>query len=118
MQDDAVAWLQRCVVPASLSRVHIFFPDPWHKKRHNKRRLVQAPFVSMLCDRLCPGGLLCLATDWAPYAEQMLEVLEAEPHLTNTVDGFAPRPEARPLTRFERRGERLGHEVFDLIYRR
>ena len=94
------------------------FPDPWHKKRHHKRRLVQAAWVARLVTRLAPGGYLHCATDWQPYAEQMLHVLSSEPALHNTVDGFAPRPDWRPLTKFETRGLKLGHGVWDLLFRR
>ncbi len=108
--------------PQGLAGVHIFFPDPWHKARHNKRRLVQPPLVARLAQRLQPGGYLHCATDWQPYAEQMLEVLGAEPLLRNTADaahgGYAERPHYRPLTKFERRGIRLGHGVWDLVFAR
>ena len=106
------------IPPASLAGVHIWFPDPWHKLRHNKRRLVQAPFVSQLVGYIAPGGYLHCATDWQPYAEQMLAVLAAEPALRNTAPGFAPKPEWRPLTKFEARGVKLGHGVWDLLFRR
>jgi tRNA (guanine-N7-)-methyltransferase len=99
-----------------LDGVHIFFPDPWHKKRHNKRRLIQAPLIAKLAARLKPGGYLHCATDWQPYAEQILEVLNAEPLLKNTADGFAPKPEYRPLTKFENRGLKLGHGVWDIVF--
>jgi tRNA (guanine-N7-)-methyltransferase len=117
---DAVEVLERAIAPASLDRVNVYFPDPWHKKRHHKRRLIQPAFVQLVASRLRPGGLLHLATDWLPYAEHMLEVLEACPTLVNcAVDGgFSPRPPERPRTKFEARGERLGHGVRDLIYRR
>ena len=107
--------------PEGLAGVHIFFPDPWHKARHNKRRLVQPPLIARLAQRLQPGGYLHCATDWQPYAEQMLEVLRAEPLLRNTADsadGYAPRPDYRPLTKFEQRGIRLGHGVWDLVFAR
>ena len=106
------------IAPASLAGVHIFFPDPWPKKRHHKRRLLQAPFVALLASRLRPGGYLHCATDWQDYAEQMLCVLAAEARLENTVAGFAPRPEHRPQTKFEERGLRLGHAVWDVVFRR
>ena len=96
----------------------MFFPDPWPKKRHHKRRLIQPPFVHLLASRIKPGGYLHLATDWEDYATQMLEVLGAEPLLANTTDGFAPRPASRPLTKFETRGLNLGHEVRDLLFLR
>lgn len=121
VQHDAVQVLQHMVAPGSLHGVHIFFPDPWHKKRHHKRRLVQAPFVHLLAQRLAPGGYIHCATDWQPYAEQMLHVLDAEPLLRNTAttpDGYAPRPAYRPQTNFERRGLRLGHGVWDLVFER
>jgi tRNA (guanine-N7-)-methyltransferase len=118
VQHDAVEVLERMVAPGSLTGVHIFFPDPWHKKKHNKRRLIQREFVARLVTRLAPGGYLHCATDWQPYAEQMLEVLSAEPALKNTVDGYAPRPDYRPLTKFENRGLKLGHGVWDLVFRR
>ena len=118
VQHDAVEVLDRMIAPASLAGLHIFFPDPWHKKKHNKRRLIQAEFVARLVTRLAPGGYLHCATDWQPYAEQMLEVLSAEPALENTADGYAPRPDYRPLTKFENRGIKLGHGVWDLVFRR
>ncbi|MGY4829696.1 tRNA (guanosine(46)-N7)-methyltransferase TrmB [Sphaerotilaceae bacterium SBD11-9] len=116
VQHDAVEVLEHMVAPGSLAGVHIFFPDPWHKKKHNKRRLVQAPFIARLVTRLAPGGYLHCATDWQPYAEQMLEVLSAEPALRNTTEGYAPRPDYRPLTKFENRGLKLGHGVWDLVF--
>ncbi|WP_420850239.1 tRNA (guanosine(46)-N7)-methyltransferase TrmB [Ramlibacter algicola] len=115
---DAVEVLRHMVPEASLAGVHIFFPDPWHKLRHNKRRLVQPPLVALLASRLRPGGYVHCATDWEPYAQQMLEVLGAEPALRNTADGFAPRPHYRPETKFERRGLRLGHGVWDVVFTR
>ena len=121
IQHDAVEVLQHMVAPDSLDGVHIFFPDPWHKKRHHKRRLIQTPFVHELAKRLKPGGYLHLATDWEPYAEHMLEVLRAEPLLANRsdqADGYAQRPDYRPLTKFEQRGLRLGHGVWDLLFER
>jgi tRNA (guanine-N7-)-methyltransferase len=118
VQHDAVDVLERMVAPASLAGVHIFFPDPWHKKKHNKRRLIQPPFVQQLATRLASGGYLHCATDWEPYAQQMLAVLSAEPSLVNTADGYAPRPEYRPLTKFENRGLKLGHGVWDLVFER
>jgi tRNA (guanine-N7-)-methyltransferase len=118
VQHDAVEVLDHMVAPASLAGVHIFFPDPWHKKKHNKRRLVQAPFIARLVTRLAPGGYLHCATDWQPYAQQMLEVLSAEPALHNTVAAYAPRPDYRPLTKFEHRGLKLGHGVWDLVFAR
>ena len=118
MEHDAVEVLTHMIAPDSLAGVHIYFPDPWHKKRHNKRRLVQAPLVALLASRLRPEGYLHLATDWVPYAEQMLEVLSAEPTLKNTAADYAPRPEWRPETKFELRGLKLGHEVRDLVFRK
>jgi tRNA (guanine-N7-)-methyltransferase len=118
IQHDAVEVLQHMIPDASLDGVHIFFPDPWHKKRHHKRRLVQPDFVALLVRKLRHGGYLHLATDWADYAQQMQSVLAANPDLVNTAAGFAPRPEYRPLTKFEQRGVRLGHGVWDLIFRR
>jgi tRNA (guanine-N7-)-methyltransferase len=94
----------------------VYFPDPWPKKRHHKRRLLQAPFVHDLAMRLAPGGYLHVATDWAPYADEILAVMAAEPLLANTSDGFAPRPVWRPLTKFEQRGIARGHAVFDMLF--
>ena len=121
VQHDAVEVLRDMVGEAALDGVHIFFPDPWHKTRHNKRRLIQAPFVANLVRHIKPGGYLHLATDWQPYAEQMLEVLTAEPHLLNTAaaaTGYADKPAYRPLTKFENRGIKLGHGVWDLVFRK
>lgn len=118
VQHDAVEVVQHMLAPASLAGVHIFFPDPWHKKRHHKRRLIQPPFVALLASRLAPGGYLHCATDWQEYAEQMLAVLSAEPSLENTSEGYAPRPAYRPVTKFERRGVRLGHGVWDVVFRK
>ncbi|MEO8296833.1 MAG: tRNA (guanosine(46)-N7)-methyltransferase TrmB [Burkholderiales bacterium] len=118
VQADAVQVLRDMIAPASLAGVHIFFPDPWHKNKHNKRRLIQPAFITSLITRLAPGGYLHCATDWQPYAEQMLEVLSAEPGLVNTAAGYAERPDYRPLTKFEARGLRLGHGVWDLVFRR
>jgi len=117
-QHDAVEVVRDMLPEASLDGVHVFFPDPWHKARHNKRRLIQSPFVALLASRLKPGGYFHCATDWEEYAHQMLEVLSAEPTLVNSADGFAPRPEYRPLTKFENRGIRLGHGVWDVIFRK
>jgi len=116
---DAVEILRDCIPPASLDCIQIFFPDPWHKKKHNKRRLIQSPFVALLVSRLKPGGTLHLATDWEDYAGQMMDVLSAEAGLANEFGerAFAPRPDHRPLTKFELRGERLGHGVWDLVFR-
>lgn len=118
VQHDAVEVLQHMIAPATLHGVHIFFPDPWHKTRHHKRRLIQPPFVRLLVERLAPGGYIHCATDWQPYAEQMLAVLGAEPLLANTAPDYALRPDYRPETKFERRGLRLGHGVWDLVFRR
>lgn len=120
MCHDAVEVLENCIAPGSLQRVQIFFPDPWHKKRHNKRRLIQPEFTELLVSRLSPGGVLHLATDWEPYGEHMLEVLNACSSLENCASdgGYVPRPQERPLTKFELRGQRLGHGVWDLLYRR
>ena len=118
IQHDAVEVLEQMVAPQSMAGVHIFFPDPWHKKRHHKRRLIQPPLVALLASRLQAGGLLHCATDWQPYAEQMLAVLRAEPTLQNTADGYAPKPDYRPMTKFEKRGLALGHGVWDLVFRK
>ena len=117
---DAVEVLERQLASDSLAEVLILFPDPWPKKRHHKRRLIQRPFVELLATRLAPGGALHLATDWQPYALEMLETLSAVAGLTNLAGrgAFAARPRERLTTRFERRGERLGHEVWDLAFRR
>ena len=122
---DAVQVVHDMLPLESLDGVHIFFPDPWHKTKHHKRRLIQAPLVAELAARLKPGGYLHCATDWQPYAQQMLEVLTAEPLLHNPamrthpeMEGYAPRPHYRPLTKFEKRGLRLGHGVWDLVFER
>jgi tRNA (guanine-N7-)-methyltransferase len=115
---DAVEVLSHMIAPGTLAGIHIYFPDPWHKARHNKRRLVQPPLVALVASRLKVGGYVHLATDWVPYAEQMLEVLSAEPLLANTAADYAPRPVWRPETKFERRGLKLGHEVRDLLFQR
>jgi tRNA (guanine-N7-)-methyltransferase len=116
IQHDAVEVLDHMIPANSLAGVHIYFPDPWHKARHNKRRLIQAPFVKKLVDHLAPGGYLHCATDWEDYAVQMLEVLGAEPGLQNTAQGYAEKPAYRPLTKFENRGLKLGHGVWDLVF--
>lgn len=116
LQHDAVQVVDHMLPEASLAGIHVFFPDPWHKLRHNKRRLIQAPLVARLARRLAPGGYIHCATDWEPYAQQMLEVLSAEPLLRNTAEGFAPKPFYRPLTKFENRGLRLGHGVWDVVF--
>jgi tRNA (guanine-N7-)-methyltransferase len=118
VRHDAVEVLTSMIAPGSLAALHVFFPDPWPKKRHWKRRLIQAPFVALAASRLAPAGVLHCATDWQPYAEQMLEVLAAEPALVNTVHAYAPRPAYRPETKFERRGLALGHGVWDLVFQR
>jgi len=118
VQHDAVEVLEHMIQPGSLAGVHIFFPDPWHKKRHHKRRLIQPPFVADLVKHLAPGGYLHCATDWEPYAQQMLEVLGSDPDLVNTAQGYAEKPAYRPLTKFENRGLRLGHGVWDLVFRK
>jgi tRNA (guanine-N7-)-methyltransferase len=118
VQHDAVEVVEHMIPPGSLAGVHLFFPDPWPKKRHHKRRLIQTPFVHLLASSLAPQAYLHLATDWEDYALQMLDVLNREPLLVNTVSDYAPRPEHRPLTKFEQRGRKLGHPVWDLIYRR
>ena len=117
-QHDAVEVLRDMIAPETLSGVHIFFPDPWPKARHHKRRLIQPPLVATLVSKLKPGGYIHCATDWENYAEQMLEVLSAEAGLQNTAEGYAPRPDYRPLTKFEQRGIRLGHGVWDLVFRK
>ncbi len=118
IQHDAVEVLRDMIAPESLAGVHVFFPDPWHKARHNKRRLIQPPFVQLLTSRLASGGYLHCATDWEDYAEQMLDVLSSEPLLENAAAGYAPRPDYRPVTKFENRGVRLGHGVWDLVFRK
>jgi len=118
IQHDAVEVLRDMIGDATLDGVHIFFPDPWPKKRHHKRRLLQPAFVALLCAKLKPGGYLHFATDWEEYAHWALEMLRAEPALENTAADFAPRPAYRPLTKFEQRGLDLGHGVWDLVFRR
>ncbi len=116
IRHDAVEVLENMIPPASLAGVHVFFPDPWHKKRHHKRRLIQPELVTLLTSRLAPQGYLHCATDWEPYAQQMLEVLSAETGLVNTAADYAAKPHYRPLTKFENRGLRLGHGVWDLVF--
>ncbi len=118
VQHDAVEVLEHMLAPASLDGVHLFFPDPWPKKRHHKRRLVQPAFVALLASCMKPGAYLHAATDWEDYAAQMLEVLRAEPALANPAAGFAARPATRPETKFEQRGLKLGHRVWDLVFRK
>ena len=118
IQHDAVEVIRDMIAPGTLAGFHIYFPDPWPKLRHHKRRLVQPPFIASLASRLKPGGYLHCATDWEHYAMQMLDVLSHEQSLENTAEGFAPRPDYRPLTKFENRGLRLGHGVWDVIFKR
>lgn len=118
IQHDAVEVLEHMIADASLDGVHIFFPDPWHKKRHHKRRLIQAEFVRRLSRKMKVGAYLHVATDWQEYAEWVLEVLQAEPALVNTAETYAEKPAYRPLTKFENRGIKLGHGVWDIIFRR
>jgi tRNA (guanine-N7-)-methyltransferase len=122
LQHDAVEVIDNMLPLASLDGVHIFFPDPWHKSRHNKRRLIQTPLIAKLAARLKPGAYIHCATDWEPYAVQILEVLSAEPLLQNTAGkeqgGYAVKPDYRPLTKFENRGLKLGHGVWDVIFQR
>ncbi len=117
IQHDAVDVVTHMIPAASLSGIHVFFPDPWPKKRHHKRRLLQASFVHLLASRLQAGGYLHAATDWEEYAAHILAVFSAEPLLINSVENFAPRPEYRPLTKFESRGIKLGHQVRDIVFR-
>lgn len=114
--DDAVQVLGQQIPDASLDRVQIFFPDPWHKKRHNKRRLIQPAFVETLLSKLKTGGRIHVATDWEHYAEHILEVLSANTQLQNTAQDYAPKPDYRPGTKYEARGVRLGHGVWDLVF--
>ncbi len=118
VRHDAVEVLREMVPPGSLAGMHVFFPDPWPKKRHHKRRLVQPAFAALAASRLVPGGYLHVATDWEEYAGHVLEVLCATPGLANTAAAFAPRPESRPETKFERRGLKLGHGVWDIVFTR
>src|SRR5699024_1914063 len=118
LRGDAVELLQRHIGVDSLADVRIFYPDPWPKKKHHKRRLLQPEFTQLLATRLVPGGIVHLATDWQHYAEQMLEVCTAEPLLRNRFDGWAPRPEERPVTKFEQRAEQDGRVTRDLIFER
>jgi len=118
IQHDAVEVLEHMIAPATLSGAHIFFPDPWPKKRHHKRRLIQPAFVALLASRLAPGAYLHAATDWQEYAEQILAVFAADALLVNAAPGYAPRPDYRPLTKFETRGLALGHGVWDIVFRK
>lgn len=118
IQHDAVEIIHHMLPLESLDGVHIFFPDPWPKARHHKRRLIQPPFIAQLCQRLKPGAYIHVATDWEEYAQQILAVLFAESLLSNTAENYAERPDYRPLTKFEQRGIKLGHTVRDLIFRR
>jgi tRNA (guanine-N7-)-methyltransferase len=118
IQHDAFDVLSMMIAPSALSGVNIFFPDPWPKKRHHKRRLLQPAFLALLASRMKPGALLHLATDWEDYANHMLEVLGASPEFRNNASGFSPRPTTRPQTKFEARGLRLGHRVWDLLFER
>ena len=118
IQHDAVEVLRDMLGDGSLDGVHIFFPDPWHKARHNKRRLIQAPFITGLVGKIKAGGYIHVATDWQDYAEQVLRVLSEEPLLQNSAAGYAPRPAYRPLTKFEKRGLNLGHGVWDLVFKK
>lgn len=116
VQHDAVEVLAHMIADASLHGIHIFFPDPWHKARHHKRRLIQADFIALLCSKLVPGGYLHCATDWEPYAGHILTVLNNTTGLVNTADNYAPRPSYRPLTKFEQRGLNLGHGIRDIVF--
>jgi len=118
VQHDAVEVMRDMVPAGSLAAIHVFFPDPWPKKRHHKRRLIQPPFAALAASRLAPGGVLHVATDWQEYAQHVLDVLSATPGLANTAPDFAPRPATRPETKFERRGLKLGHGVWDVVFRR
>lgn len=117
---DATDVIDDCIPDRSLSRIQVYFPDPWHKKKHHKRRIIQAGFVEKLRKKLVPGGTLHLATDWQEYAEWMLEVMNRAPGFENSSPdgGYSSRPDFRPVTKFERRGERLGHGVWDLLFHR
>lgn len=118
IQHDAVEVVRDMIAPQALSGVHIFFPDPWPKKRHHKRRLIQPEFVALLANRMASGAYLHLATDWEDYAQQILAVLAAEPSLENSAADYAPRPVYRPETKFEARGVKLGHGVWDIVFRK
>jgi tRNA (guanine-N7-)-methyltransferase len=118
IQHDATEVVRCMIAPGALTGVHLFFPDPWPKKRHHKRRLVQPAFASVLAERLAPGGYLHAATDWEEYADWMLAVLGQTAQLVNTAERYAPRPAYRPQTKFERRGLSLGHRVYDVVFRK
>ncbi len=118
IQHDAVEVLEKMIAPGALAATHIFFPDPWPKLRHHKRRLIQGPFVALLASRIRSGGFVHAATDWQEYAEHILAVLSAEPALQNSAEAFAPRPDTRPQTKFESRGLKLGHGVWDIVFRK
>lgn len=118
VQHDAVEVLRHMIAPETFDGVHVFFPDPWPKKRHHKRRLLQAEFVALLVERMKPGAYLHAATDWQEYAEHILDVFSREPRLVNSAPAYAPRPAYRPQTKFETRGLKLGHSVWDIIFRR
>jgi tRNA (guanine-N7-)-methyltransferase len=118
VQHDAVDVVAHMIAPGALAGIHVFFPDPWPKKRHHKRRLLQPEFIHTLAQRLAPGGYLHVATDWEDYATDVLAAASAEPLLVNTTASFAPRPAYRPATKFERRGLKLGHGVWDIVFER
>jgi tRNA (guanine-N7-)-methyltransferase len=118
IQHDVVDVLNHMIPDCALDGIHIFFPDPWHKKRHHKRRLIQAEFVKLLCTKLKSGGYLHVATDWKDYAEWVFDILKVEQQLENTAVDYAPKPDYRPLTKFENRGIKLGHGVWDLLFTR
>jgi tRNA (guanine-N7-)-methyltransferase len=118
VEHDAVEVVGHMIARETLSAIHVFFPDPWPKKRHHKRRLLQPRFVHELALRLEPGGRIHVATDWEDYAAAILRTLESEPLLANSAEGYAERPAYRPVTKFERRGQGLGHRVWDMIFRR
>ena len=118
IQHDAVEVVRDMLAPNSLAGIHVYFPDPWPKKRHHKRRLLQPSFVHLLATRIAPGGYLHAATDWEEYAQEILQTFTSEPLLANTANGFAPRPAWRPQTKFEARGLKLGHGSWDVLFRR